>query len=218
MDKTSAVANAASRGSAADAILDAAEALFGRHGIDGVSLRQIATTAGSANNSAVQYHFGSKEGLIRAIFDRRMASLEIARSEHLAAARSADQDAEAASLLRALLLPIAEERDSAGRCSFAAFLLGLRLFGDIRQWNRYTETAHVTREIDSSLRAAVDWLSAEEFSVRLLGAVAVFLIAVVDWDRGATPGGPHCPEARDAHLQRAVAFAAAGLLAPAPDD
>ena len=46
----------------------AAERLFALHGIDGVSLRQIAAEAGSANNSAVHYHFGSKTGLIAAIF------------------------------------------------------------------------------------------------------------------------------------------------------
>ena len=45
------------------------------HGIDGVSLRQIAAEAGSANNSAVHYHFGSKDGLIAAIFRHRLPQL-----------------------------------------------------------------------------------------------------------------------------------------------
>jgi len=53
----------------------AAERLFAIHGIDGVSLRQIAAEAGSANNSAVHYHFGSKEGLIGAIFGHRLPQL-----------------------------------------------------------------------------------------------------------------------------------------------
>ncbi len=53
----------------------AAERLFALHGIDGVSLRQIATEAGSANNSAVHYHFGSKRGLIEAIFRHRLPQL-----------------------------------------------------------------------------------------------------------------------------------------------
>ena len=52
----------------------AAERLFALHGIDGVSLRQIASEAGSANNSAVHYHFGSKEGLIGAIFRLSVAA------------------------------------------------------------------------------------------------------------------------------------------------
>ena len=53
-------------------IVVAAERLFALHGIDGVSLRQISAEAGSANNSAVHYHFGSKHGLIVAIFRHRL--------------------------------------------------------------------------------------------------------------------------------------------------
>lgn len=53
----------------------AAERLFALHGIGGVSLRQIATDAGSSNNSAVHYHFGSKKGLIEAIFQHRLPQL-----------------------------------------------------------------------------------------------------------------------------------------------
>jgi AcrR family transcriptional regulator len=52
-----------------------AERLFARDGIEGVSLRRIAAEAGSANNSAVHYHFGSKEGLIAAIFRYRLPQL-----------------------------------------------------------------------------------------------------------------------------------------------
>ena len=53
----------------------AAERLFALHGIDGVSLRQVAAEAGSGNNSAVHYHFGSKAGLIEAIFRHRLPQL-----------------------------------------------------------------------------------------------------------------------------------------------
>ena len=53
----------------------AAERLFARHGIYGVSLRQIAAEAGSSNNSAVHYHFGSKQGLITAIFRHRLPQI-----------------------------------------------------------------------------------------------------------------------------------------------
>ena len=59
----------------AQRIIVEAERLFARFGIDGVSLRQIAAEAGSANNSAVHYHFGSKDGLITAIFRHRLPQL-----------------------------------------------------------------------------------------------------------------------------------------------
>ena len=68
----------------------AAERLFARHGIDGVSLRQIAAEAGSGNNSAVHYHFGSKHGLIAAIFRHRLP--QIISERRLLAARCDPDD------------------------------------------------------------------------------------------------------------------------------
>src|SRR5438105_6212398 len=79
-----------------------AERLFALHGIDGVSLRQIATEAGSANNSAVHYHFGSKEGLIAAIFQHRLP--QIIRERQLLAARCDPGDLR--SRLEAHFLPV----------------------------------------------------------------------------------------------------------------
>ncbi len=52
-------------------ILDAAEALFMANGLDATTLRQITTVA-KANLAAVNYHFGSKDALIEAVFRRRL--------------------------------------------------------------------------------------------------------------------------------------------------
>ena len=52
-----------------------AERLFAERGIDGVSIRQITLEAGLGNNSAVTYHFESKAGLVRAIFEYRVPYL-----------------------------------------------------------------------------------------------------------------------------------------------
>ena len=58
-----------------EALLDAAEKLFSEHGIQASSLRMITQQAG-ANLAAVHYHFGSKEGLVKAVFSRRLRPLE----------------------------------------------------------------------------------------------------------------------------------------------
>jgi AcrR family transcriptional regulator len=50
----------------------AAERLIAEHGVDGVSMLQIGAAAGSANKSVVQYHFGSKDQLVQAIFEYRL--------------------------------------------------------------------------------------------------------------------------------------------------
>jgi len=55
-------------------ILDAAETLFADTGFNGTSLREITGTAG-VNLAAVNYHFGSKKELIKAVMSRYMDEL-----------------------------------------------------------------------------------------------------------------------------------------------
>ena len=56
--------------SAVDRILTAAARLFAARGMAGVGLREITAEAG-VNLAAVNYHFGSKEKLLEALFLRR---------------------------------------------------------------------------------------------------------------------------------------------------
>src|SRR5437762_11351711 len=59
-------------------ILDGAEELFGERGLDRVSIRDITRKA-KANLAAINYHFGSKEDLIAAVFERRVVPVNEAR-------------------------------------------------------------------------------------------------------------------------------------------
>jgi AcrR family transcriptional regulator len=61
-----------------------AERLFAEQGIDAVSLRQIGTAAGMRMAGTVAYHFGDKEGLIRAIIADRDGAIDARRRELLA--------------------------------------------------------------------------------------------------------------------------------------
>ena len=49
-------------------LLDAGVRLFAEHGFKGVSVRDISAEAGT-NIAAINYHFGSKQGLYRSIFE-----------------------------------------------------------------------------------------------------------------------------------------------------
>ena len=55
-------------------ILDAAETLFADKGFNGTSLREITSLA-DVNLAAVNYHFGSKKELIKAVMSRYMNEL-----------------------------------------------------------------------------------------------------------------------------------------------
>jgi AcrR family transcriptional regulator len=63
-------------------ILETATRLFAEHGLDGVALRDIAIDAG-VNNAAINYHFRSKELLIREVYRRLFAVLNDYRSRAL---------------------------------------------------------------------------------------------------------------------------------------
>ena len=63
-------------------ILDQAEELFAAKGYKGTSLRMI-TTAAEVNLAAVNYHFGSKKGLVAAVIDRRIVPLNELRCRRL---------------------------------------------------------------------------------------------------------------------------------------
>ena len=55
-------------------ILDAAERLFAQRGFHGVSIRDITGEAG-VDVALANYHFGSKQGLLEAVFTRRAIDL-----------------------------------------------------------------------------------------------------------------------------------------------
>jgi AcrR family transcriptional regulator len=95
-------------------LLDAAEHLFARDGFHCTSLRALTTEAGT-NLAAVNYHFGSKEALIEAVFERRLIPLNTARRERLEAVREAARRQgvrpSVQETLRAFIEPTLEFRD-----------------------------------------------------------------------------------------------------------
>ncbi|KPI04829.1 transcriptional regulator, TetR family [Actinobacteria bacterium OK074] len=71
-------------GTTRELILTVAERLFAEHGVHAVSKRQIGAVAGQGNNTAVGYHFGTKEDLVRAIVRRHAEPVEEIRVRLLA--------------------------------------------------------------------------------------------------------------------------------------
>ncbi|HAS61721.1 MAG TPA: TetR family transcriptional regulator [Vibrio sp.] len=65
-----------------DKILDVAEALFAEHGFNDTSLRTITSKAG-VNLASVNYHFGDKKTLVRAVLDRYLEAFMPAVSDAL---------------------------------------------------------------------------------------------------------------------------------------
>ena len=107
---------AASGDSTRDKILRAGEKLFAADGFDRVTLRQIAREADQRNVAAVQYHFGSKAGLLSAIVDDHRIEIDDRRAELLKKAEIDGVDGDFGTLLSILVDPLAAKLDSpAGR-------------------------------------------------------------------------------------------------------
>ena len=61
------------------ALVRAGEQRFARDGVKGAKLSDIVREAGQRNDSAVGYHFGSRQGLLVAIIAKHMAAMEAER-------------------------------------------------------------------------------------------------------------------------------------------
>ena len=107
-------------------LLDAAEWLFIENGYEAMSLRHITARAG-ANLAAVNYHFGSKEALIRELLSQRLDRLNQERLQLLSASESlGTENRDATAILGMLFVPAF--RLSHGDASGPAFM---RLLGRV---------------------------------------------------------------------------------------
>jgi AcrR family transcriptional regulator len=73
---------------------------FARDGVAGARLADIVRDAGQANDSAVGYHFGSRDGLLRAIVGRHVVGMEQGR-------RLPPDDADLRTVVELIVVPTA---------------------------------------------------------------------------------------------------------------
>jgi AcrR family transcriptional regulator len=103
-------------------LVEAGERLFGERGFDGASLREITAEAGQSNSNVVQYHFGDKAGLIRAVLADRVARIEHVRSMQLAVLDDHDR-LDPRQILKVLWVPLMSIKDRNGGHPFCRFML-----------------------------------------------------------------------------------------------
>ena len=96
------------------ALIEAAERLIAQNGLADVSTREILQEAGQRNQSALQYHFGSKEGLISATINERTGQMDKRRQEMI---EKLGDDPSMREILEVMVLPLCEliENDAAGK-------------------------------------------------------------------------------------------------------
>jgi AcrR family transcriptional regulator len=112
-----------------DMLLDAAARLFAERGIDNVSIAEIVRTAHQRNASAVHYHFGNRDEILRALLARHVPAIADRRQELLERARTtASDDVRAAAV--AIVRPVTEFAQRGWR-EWAYLQIGSELTGAI---------------------------------------------------------------------------------------
>lgn len=165
----------------ARAILVASERLFGQHGLDGISLRQIVAAAGQANPSAVQHHFGSKRGLIKAVYEMRTPRIEAARQAKLNSLR---RGATVEDILDAHLSPIIEVLAKAERLLYARFMMRLLPLSDAEHPHfSCLDMCTASVEIMRRMLEFFPELAPDVVTTRTRMAVSVFLQGICDEHR-----------------------------------
>ncbi|HLZ62213.1 MAG TPA: TetR family transcriptional regulator [Ktedonosporobacter sp.] len=86
-------------------MLDAAQRLFAQEGFAATSLRDVTKGAG-VNLAAVNYYFGSKAALIRAVIQRILIQLNLERRLNLVSLTAPEQTPSVEELLSAYLSPL----------------------------------------------------------------------------------------------------------------
>lgn len=203
----------------AQRILITAEKLFGEHGINGVSMRQILADADHANKAGVYHHFGSKEGLLLAVFDMRIPLIEKARNERL---RDAEQRGPVGvkELLEALLLPFVSIHQSASaRRACAQFHLQIHLHfeGHHHPSERWSSRSPAAIEITDRLRKQLAHLPDEIFRSRFKLVIGFVLTGIAKPDRDIATKA-RATEGAFAYEDDLIRMATAALQAPWQSD
>jgi AcrR family transcriptional regulator len=122
-------------------LLDEAERLFARSGVQGVTSREIVEAAQQRNTSAVTYHFGTRDGLLLEILARRGGPVDQRRRElrDRLPARPSSRD-----LVECLVVPYVALLDSPAGRSYVQIVAQLR--GRFAAW-RVESDAATTRHL-----------------------------------------------------------------------
>ena len=191
----------------------AAERLCGTHGIHAVPIRDIVEAAGQRNASALNYHFGDREGLVAAVINHRRSFVDTERVRLLDSFERDGVALDVPRIAQALAAPLAWlMREDATGANYVLFLSQVFVSDRLQ----YAESVRGLSDtgLRRCLRAYRD--ARPELSTRLArerfhvaGRTAVYALA--DWHRDV--------QGRDARLrgplrdfERHLVALAAGLL------
>ena len=200
-------------------ILDVAERLFGERGFPATPLRDITAEAG-VNIASVNYHFGSKEGLLAEVLERRLKPINTRRLELLDAveARAGDEPPELEAVIRAFLSPPFHSQRVGGAGGQGFLRLVGRIHSETNEDFRATfvkQFDEVFKRFTAALRRALPNLDDADLSWRMLFMVGSMAFTM-SWGPTLVASGSGAARAPEDVLESLVLYAAAGMAAPVP--
>ncbi|WP_461026721.1 TetR/AcrR family transcriptional regulator [Streptomyces sparsus] len=172
-----------------EAILAAGERLFAEHGVHAVANRQISEAAGQGNTGAVNYHFGTKTDLVRAIARRHAEQIEQIRARLVTeAGTSTDLRDWVACLVR----PVTEHMEALGSPTWYA-RFSAQVVADPALYEIIAEgplASPSLQQLLSNLNACLPALPPEVHASRGLMARHLIVQMCVERERALSTGRP----------------------------
>jgi AcrR family transcriptional regulator len=198
-----------------DRILDTSVKLFADKGFAQTSLRAITAEAG-VNLAAVNYHFGSKDALILAVFERILDPVNQARLGLLDEAEARGESPDLRTVIRAFVAPPLQKMPHQRGPQV------VRLFGRLYMEATPEVRAGVLRQFDEvfqrfadALQRAAPHLDAATVSCRFHLMVGAMVHAMSNWHLlKEAPPQRSCALDPPTMLEHLVDFVAAGFEAP----
>lgn len=201
-------------------LLETAEQLIAEQGIDGVSSREIARRAGQKNHSAVNYNFGSFEGLVEALINYRVGPVNRRREQQLARLLAQPEPPSLRDLVNLMVRPLAQQllqADDAHYLSLLAQLLSRPPWRDLFMRNRARSSS--LRQISAMTEPHLQHLPAAIRQERLilLGRHSVQVVA--EWHSQCRSGELTATAAElNWRIDDFITYSVAGLMAPAREN
>ncbi len=202
-------------------LLEVAERLFADRGLDAVSVRDIVAAAG-ANLGAINYHFGSKDRLIEAVFERRLlpSSQERLRALEAVERAAGGRPPKLEAVLEAIFRPVIEEAmdPKRGGATFGKLMARCQVDPNpVIEKVMHSHFAAMVKRFDSAIMRAMPSLAPSDVFWRmhlLMGGLHQSLLLL---GRKPPPGAPMLNLDTETYVRRFVAFAAAAFRAPLPE-
>ena len=204
------MATGSSATSSTAAMISAAEQLVAERGLGAVSMRMVGEAAGQRNHSAVQFHFGSWEGLLQSIAADRMGPINQERLAMLERLDREDRRADVRGLVEALVVPLSNATIRRPGSFYARFLAVS--YAD-PQWSSAVRRTAQGAAFDGwrdHLERALPELPIRVRQVRVDHAVSMVIGALARWEGGLGKRGL----GHDALLVDLIDTTVAFLVAP----